>query len=484
MKKIFLIILYTNFIFGQINLNGDAKYKLYISGYIGTCRDCCGDIYGLKNVTTKYANGSETFLFIGRKVNESILYESIYTKNNPISQVKYGIDIRWKTAIGCNGGPANRDKAYSITSCSYIKDSPGDGLSGVKIASRPSVTITPSTVPLYLSDNKDLTITLPDNIDNSYYQWKYKVADGIVKDFPSPFNLKSTLKITGKDFLSDSDDNKPVYVWLEMNCDAGEKLAEILVPGPDYSGCAQAIWVPVLDPWGEDRGDGYWEGENDIVCMNAADEIYNQQKQEIIRQYQSRTSNIINFTYKLSCPTISIVNISNIKCNGGTGSVDLAFDSELLEGKDFLFVVKDFATNIPIVNKIVPKSETVNLKYTFMDLKTGKYYIEYQAQSTGPDPKIGSTPLKTDGFTIESPELLKFTAIPIQPLCSTEKGSIEITTNGGTAPYYYILDYATENINGHVVPKKISISVPIQGLIEGNHNIKVVDSNGCIQTQE
>ncbi|WP_281321920.1 T9SS type A sorting domain-containing protein [Flavobacterium aestivum] len=480
MRNIFLLIIFLFGIegFGQVTLTGNAEYKLHIAGYIATCSNCCGDVYGLKNVSTKYANGSEISLFTGRKVNESIHFETTYTKNNPITQVNYGIVIRWETFAGCNGGPANRDKTYSLNSCSYIQNStPGDGLSGVKIASRPSVTIIPSTEPLYLSDNKDLTITLPDNIDNSYYRWKYKVADGAVKDFPSPYNLKSTLKISGKDFLSDSDDNKTVYVWVEMNCDAGEKLGEALTPGPDYSGCAQAVWVPVLDPWGDDRGDGYWDGEDDIVCMNAANEINNRQKEEIIRQYQSRTSNIINFTYKLSCPTMTPINVTDIKCNGETGSVELAFDGELLDGKELSFTVHDSATNLPLANKIVSKSDIKNLKYLLTGLNSGAYYIIYQAQSIGPYPKNGSIPLKTPIFTVKSQPQLTFTAAATQPKCNTESGSILITAQGGTSPYKY-----SRVLNNNIIESNVvfNSSVITNALVTGSHTIYVSDAYNCV----
>jgi hypothetical protein len=107
--------------------------------------------------------------------------------------------------------------------------------------------------------------------------------------------------------------------------------------------------------------------------------------------------------------------------------------------------------------------------------------MKYQAQSTddnGVD--VGLSAITVNPFTIGSPTQLTFTATPTQPLCSTGNGSINISAIGGTSPYYYILDKQTEIIDGKVIPKKIQIMNPIE-LTGGDHNIKVVDTNGCIE---
>lgn len=175
---------------------------------------------------------------------------------------------------------------------------------------------------------------------------------------------------------------------------------------------------------------------------------------------------------------------SKVKCNGqASGSVTLKFQTNIKPNQQLLLNL--FEGTIFRQHKFAQYSDIINNEFPWKDLAEGTYTIKYQAQSnTDMNTTVGSSPVITPSFKIGSPELLKFTATPIQPLCSTDKGSIEITVIGGTAPYYYILDNATENINGQDVPIKTPISVPVKELTEGNHNIKVVDWNECIQTQE
>jgi len=206
----------------------------------------------------------------------------------------------------------------------------------------------------------------------------------------------------------------------------------------------------------------------------------------VTMQLNTRTYNIIGCPPKLDTNHSPIAK-GETCYNKKDGEVIYTFDRPLETGERFLFTYNPIGAPTAITSAYSDNTNMVkkisSLEYKLINISQGTYNFKYQTIIGANNPSPTSD-VVGPAFTITPKAELKFTPIPIQPLCSTDKGSIEITTNGGTAPYYYILDYATENINGQVVPKKISISLPIQGLTEGNHNIKVIDSNGCIQTQE
>jgi hypothetical protein len=164
------------------------------------------------------------------------------------------------------------------------------------------------------------------------------------------------------------------------------------------------------------------------------------------------------------------------------GEVIYTFSRPLVTGERFLFtynpvgsptaITSAYSDNINMVTIISP------LEYKLINITPGTYNFKYQTQFNNNTP---SSPVKGDDFIITPKQNLTFKATPEQPKCNSDKGSITVTAQGGTSPYFYILDYATEKINGQDVPKKVPITNPIQGLSEGNHNIKVVDTNGCIE---
>lgn len=167
------------------------------------------------------------------------------------------------------------------------------------------------------------------------------------------------------------------------------------------------------------------------------------------------------------------------------GELTYSFDRPLGAGERFLFayniigssfVTSTYSDNPALVEVISP------LKYKIKKLPAGNYNIKYQTiiGTTTPDPtKYVSAP----DFTIPSIEALSFTTTTTQPNCSTERGSVKVTVKGGTSPYYYVLDNQTEVVGGNTIDKKIAIpgNGLIDGLQDGDHTIKIVDSNGCIE---
>jgi hypothetical protein len=174
---------------------------------------------------------------------------------------------------------------------------------------------------------------------------------------------------------------------------------------------------------------------------------------------------------------------SSTRCkNEATGSVTLEFKTSLKDGDKFLFNLWDLG-NV-LTSKFINKNEIIDNKYTWTNLAEGTYTMKYQAQELLNDgDAVGLSAIKVSPFTIGSPTQLTFNAEPTQPLCSTDKGSITVTAQGGTPPYFYILDNESEIINNKTVLRKHQFISPftLTELSAGNHSVKVVDSNECIQ---
>lgn len=168
---------------------------------------------------------------------------------------------------------------------------------------------------------------------------------------------------------------------------------------------------------------------------------------------------------------------SPTKCkNEASGSVTLEFKTPLKDGDKFLFNIWD-AGGVP-TSKFVNKNEINNNKYTWTGLAEGNYTMKYQAQAINNlGNEVGLSAVSTAPFTIGSQPLLTFTTTPTQPLCSNNKGSIQITANGGTAPYKYshVLNNITLDTDVAFNP-----STTINNLAAGNHIITVSDKENCI----
>jgi hypothetical protein len=171
------------------------------------------------------------------------------------------------------------------------------------------------------------------------------------------------------------------------------------------------------------------------------------------------------------------------------GEVTFTFNRPLYDNETYLFtrnpvgaptaITSAYSSNITEIEKLSP------LEYKWKNIAPGIYNFKYQTiiGTNNPSP---SSDVSGQDFTITPKPELTFAAPPTQPLCSTDKGSITITAQGGTSPYFYILDNEKEIINSESVPKKHQFISPFKltELSAGDHNIKVVDTNGCIEIKK
>ena len=236
MKKFYIltvIILTTivNRVSAQIYLNGSASYQLNIEGEMGRTSSGCGDEDGLREINVIRSNGILQNVFSRRVVNDPFASTPLnYTKSNGIESIHVKKMITWSNwrtifwgfiaipSWECIGGPISRENSYRvINQCSnnsYYNQ--GDGLNRITISSKPVINIPLPTNPLYLTDTNYLTVTIPDNIDNKYFKWKYSVGGSYPRDIPYSYNYKPILRIKGSDFLSEEDFGKNVSVWIDL----------------------------------------------------------------------------------------------------------------------------------------------------------------------------------------------------------------------------------------------------------------------------
>lgn len=164
----------------------------------------------------------------------------------------------------------------------------------------------------------------------------------------------------------------------------------------------------------------------------------------------------------------------DVKCNNtSTGSATLKFATDIT--KDQKLLLNLYEGTAFRGSTFAKFSDIVNRTFTWDGIATGSYTIKYQAQSINdPNDEVGSTPVISPSFVIKNPLPLTFTATAVQPLCSTDKGGIQITVFGGTPPYSYILDDQSKK---ELLNNPYTVPVTIDGI----HKVIVTDKYQCIE---
>nr|WP_294785605.1 hypothetical protein [uncultured Flavobacterium sp.] len=196
-------------------------------------------------------------------------------------------------------------------------------------------------------------------------------------------------------------------------------------------------------------------------------------------------SNIV--TYKIdSCspPLDGDPVTSDVKCaNQSSGSVLIKLKETISSNQKLLLNLFEGTTFRS--SKFVASSDIINKQFIWNDISAGIYTIKYQAQTINDNSdRVGNFPILTPAFTIKNIKPLTF-KLTLLPLCSDSTLAIKVEADGGTPPYYYILDQESEIVNGIAVEKKHQFNSPfnIQIGAEGNHTVKVTDLNNCIENK-
>lgn len=394
MKKIhylsvfFILSVYS--LYGQITLNGNSYYNLEVDGIMSRRSNGCGGIDGLKEINVIKQKAGKVNLFSDRYIYRPFSINPFkYYKNDLVESVQLRITQRWisgyytvpnigwppyQTITDCSGGPNDIFPLYSISECfvnSYYNQ--GDGLDRITISSKPVINILVPSTSLYLTDTGYLTVTLPDNIDNKYFKWKYSVGGGAPEDIPYSYNYKSTLHIKGSDFLKKEDLGKNVSVWIDLK-----------------SVCS--------------------------YCENPSP---------------------INFVYLKTLPTLTNHNysVTVTKCAGDKVDYKLQFDRALEQGEKMAFNIKKDGSPLECRDCDKEKLDEGNI-FTFEDLEAGTYAVSYIGNNTANTytPYTDGHPFV---FTIKNPTQVEFySEAIISPFCfAGNDGSITILAQGGKGSY-------------------------------------------------
>ena len=189
-------------------------------------------------------------------------------------------------------------------------------------------------------------------------------------------------------------------------------------------------------------------------------------------------SNVVNYNITACSPLLNGNLIAaDVRCNNEpSGSVTLNFKTDITSNQKLLLNL--FKDNNFLTHKFVSPAEIVNKSFTWTGIAAGSYVIKYQAQSnTATNTLVGSLPVVSPSFTIKNITPLTFTITPIQPACVADKGKIQVSATGGTAPYFYVLDNESlanrHSFSGvYIIPDELSV---------GDHTVIVVDSHDCIE---
>ncbi|GFD80268.1 hypothetical protein KUL118_31300 [Tenacibaculum sp. KUL118] len=515
MKKIivlFLLILTTSRIFSQINLGGEAKYELTISGYALIDRKACGDIFGLRSIKVKYKDGRIQTVWSGRRYRDSFTHVVEYSKSNVITEVLFHEINRWKTTFGCNGGPRDINTSISINNTCFngFANDLGHQLKRVSINSRPITVIEEKGTPLYLDETSFLTIDLPNTLNNEHYNWKYKVGNGATKSIPSSFNNTNILNLKGEDFLTNSDFGKTISVWAETKCDIGAQLASHIAARDAYSEAANIFYRC-------SRNFILWKKCYNQLNKNATKFYDKYYTQELIDTYDNNTSNVIQFTYLKGAPHIMSVEPMDISCyEEEDGSVKINFDRAILPNELLSINIVDLNNQIDVDKDGNPIYENVDSysnigegdletdnSFTFSSkigkgLPSGNFRVELTGYINGASTYTGGDTHEKD-FPIDEPNPIEFSVSSTSVWCKGgSDGIITIKVSGGQdrKKYKYLLREEGDTspvldsdwiefknlatFTGTYRNRKLEATQVITGKSAGDYIVQIKDANNCI----
>lgn len=410
----------SNVVWGQISLQGEANYKLIIKGYQGEDPKACGDIYGLRELNIIYDNGSKENLWDGRIWNQHFNHEKLYSKSKKIRGVEIYSINRWETWIGCNGGPNHDRTTININGVctSQFFSNPLHVTRDVTIQSFPTYKINFNPSRQYiLGSEQNLKISLPSNLENSDYIWKYSIAGQTPKSFSPRYNNNPILDVPASEFISENDYGKIISVWVESQCQ-----------------------------------------NNGVV----------------------QKSNIFHFISYKEAPHISSSQVFPTKCfDSEDGSVLINFDRKLLPNESLEYVLTNKDTGTTFRNGNISTDLQNSTSITLNDIPAGSFELKFLGNYLG-NATYTDGAAHSFNFEVTKPTAVTFDATHKNVYCHAgSDGEISITASGGQGSFQYFItkngqhfaDWTNFN-NGN--------SATIKNLDAGTYAVKVRDTNFCI----
>ncbi|WP_108867405.1 T9SS type A sorting domain-containing protein [Aquimarina aquimarini] len=304
----------------------------------------------------------------------------------------------------------------------------------------PVVSINQPNNSAYLANDEFLTITLPDNIDPSYYNWEYSIREGKVDGpflpFPSTVNGRVTnniarLRIRGDEFLTDNEFGKIINIRVNPKCGIG-------VPS---------------DP--------------------------------------------IPLEYLKSVPRIINKNPTDVSCYDSTdGSVYITFDGPLDPNlKGINIFIEDFSRPSGVDSNQVPTYEVVMTVNNIKELDANNGILIEDIPPSNP-PTANNTRIRlfgegyytdasghTANVNIGRPDFVSFDIINTIPIWCRggQDGEIVLQASGGTNKgYQYTYKLEGETKADDWKPFSNDTTHTIKNLPPGKYEVKVRDANQCL----
>jgi gliding motility-associated-like protein len=172
-------------------------------------------------------------------------------------------------------------------------------------------------------------------------------------------------------------------------------------------------------------------------------------------------------------------NISNLAAGSYTVTVTDANSCSLTEGPISVEATTDLVVQLDSIVDISCNGGSDGIIYVSVDSGTAPYTYQWSNGSSTEDPSglaAGSYELTlTDAdacvVTLEAVTLTEPTPISISVIsnnasCARPDGSLDITTSGGTAPYFYQWDHG-------------AITEDLDSVVTGDYQLTISDANGC-----
>ncbi|KQO32772.1 hypothetical protein ASF10_20160 [Flavobacterium sp. Leaf82] len=234
MKNFYLLIilLVSGFGFAQVNLSGEAHYKLSIIGQVGGGGSgSCGNFRGLQWISSEFQLNARILNHFGTYLTNNQNYRDqpinyddiIYYENDPIVKLHFGT-VNRRGNSNCStyynsGNPVvTRDfsRVYNFTEFENIDAGDRQIEGEVTITSRPIINLTnPVVANNIIGTESSIKVPVITGIKNEYFNWMYhidgeqeRVRVGFIwiyrdvwRSLPAEYQAKNSLDILCKNFL-------------------------------------------------------------------------------------------------------------------------------------------------------------------------------------------------------------------------------------------------------------------------------------------
>ena len=427
MKKI-IFILFS--LFGLVLTAQDSYYAVEVNGYIAGAGSCGSD-KGLREIRLNYTTGSPEILFDGPNFeNDSFNYSTEIRDNRKIQSLFIQSKRQTNNIFGCkNNDDVNKTEIINSKTCDYRINSDAYGVTDGWYAFRISPVIVlaePLIENAFISSEDEINIgVINNNIDLSYYNWQYKVANGPWLNLPSEFQNDNYISIKGDDFLASDDYGKDISFQVLTGCNGGKSNAIV------YNALRSAPKLSSITDF------------TDVTCNNGSDG-------SITVEFNRGLNPGENVSFSVSDIT-DPDNFLPITISSDYNNVT-AFDADNK-------LTIDGLSASPTLFRLKIRGDDGNGNALFSDQDS--HFID---------------------FEVEEPDYVTFSITDSTKVnCKGgEDGTITIEADGGSETGYRYSILKDDGTDGPWISFTTGKTHTIENLTAKTHSIKVMDGNGCI----